>query len=455
MRMLALGAAVVSIVSFSATLSAQTYPIPLVNTPVVPSAVSPRGRSFTLTVNGNGFTSASRVLWNGSARKTKFVSNIQVTATILAKDIAEPTTATVAVANPGENHISNPVFLQVSDPVETIAMTEIDTGLSADGSPLAVDVNGDGIADLIIPEEFAVEVALGLGGGEFSQPQVIPFNSPVYSVIAGNFTPGGKPDLAVVSGRGVCIVPNDGNGVFGTPKEAIPPSSYTMSLAAADVNGDGLLDLVVAESDGNVYVYLRKAHGGFKQPNIYPAGASPNSVAIGDLNRDGNADLAVLNEDDTIAILLGNGDGTFQPATFYSEGSSGDFPGPVIVADFNGDGKLDVARAAADFMAGVGVALGNGDGTLQPILIYQTSSYGLVAGDFNSDRILDVATGLNSPGTGILLGEGNGTFDALYNFGYPNRGEGVSAADFNNNGLLDVAAESYSGTSSSIVLYVH
>jgi hypothetical protein len=156
--------------------------------------------------------------------------------------------------------------------------------------------------------------------------------------------------------------------------------------------------------------------------------------------------LAVLNStDDSISILLGTGDGTFQRQTIYSAGSTGDFPYPLLVADFNGDGKLDLARAAALFTAGTGVLLGNGDGTFQPVRDYGSSSYGLVTGDFTGDGILDLAMGLNGTGTGILLGKGDGTFPILDNFDFQDRGFGVSVADFNNNGRLDLAATTSNG----------
>ena len=454
MKLPMLPLAALFILAHAATLSAQTYPVPLVNTPLVPSAVTPGSRGFTLKVNGNGFISASRVFWNGAPRKTTFLSNTLLTASIPASDIATASTAIVTVANPGKNHTSNSAYLQVSAPEQTITMNTIDTGLTTNADPLALDLNGDGIADLIMQQAFEVDIALGLGGGNFAAPQRIPFALPVHSMITGVFLNSGKPDIVVVSDS-IYMLANNGSGFFATPRKVLPGRLSVLSLAAADVNGDGLLDLVEADSNGYVHIYLRKAGSLFQPAITYAAGSSPYSVAIGDLNGDGFADLAVLTLDDTIAILLGNGDGTFQPATLYSEGQNGDFPIPVILGDLNGDGKLDVARAAGYDLAGTGVALGNGDGTLQPMQIYQTSSYGLVAGDFNSDGILDVATGLNAGGTGILVGKGDGTFQTLYNFDpYPDRAYGVAAADFDNNGRLDVAAAVYDGTTETVKLYV-
>jgi len=428
-------------------VSAQTIsPIPLVNTPLVPSTKAPGGHNFVLTVNGNGFTSGSVVQWNGRAQKTKFVSTTQLTAGIPAANIATASTATVTVANAGKNHTSNPVLFQVTTSEQNISLSVIPTGLV--GPVMTADLNGDGMPDLIVQQSSTtLQIALATGNGTFGQPQVITL--PIYvAFTVGRFLSSGQPDIAVATVNGVEILPNNGSGQFGAPRTIA--SNYFSALAAADLDGDGRLDLIGSQETLPPYVgvILRQANGGFKAPVLYPAGNGPTIIAPGDFNRDGVADLAVLNQgDDSISVFLGNGDGTFQPQVLYSTGSgtSIDVPTGLLVADFNGDGKLDLARAAADFMAGTGVLLGNGDGTFQPIVAFQTSSYGLVAGDFNGDGILDVATGVNGTGTGILLGKGDGTFSALYNFDPPDLGFGVSAADFNNNGRLDLAVKTSNG----------
>jgi hypothetical protein len=423
-----------------------SYPIPLLNTPLVPAAKSPGGHSFVLTVNGNGFTPESLVRWNGSVRKTTFVSNIQLKAKIRSSDLAAASSALVTVSNPGRHHSSNPVPFQVTTPEQTITMEVIPTNFS--GNATAADLNGDGIPDLIVAQSSSLIIAFGEGNGKFQQSQVIPLPSTPSSVTLGGFgscSKSGKPDIALVA-NGVMLLHNNGQGVFDKIR-TVTRRAFS-SLAAADLDGDGWLDLVGTQQSapGYVFVILRDANGRFKAPVRYRTGKDPNSVAIGDFNRDGIADLAVLNStDDSISILLGNGDGTFQRQTIYSAGSTGDFPYPLLVADFNGDGKLDLARAAALFTAGTGVLLGNGDGTFQPVRDYGSSSYGLVTGDFTGDGILDLAMGLNGTGTGILLGKGDGTFPILDNFDFQDRGFGVSVADFNNNGRLDLAATTSNG----------
>src|SRR5207247_7168874 len=97
--LLALGGLSKSVTGTIATAGA-VNPVPLISQPLVPDAVAPGGAGFTLTVNGTGFVSGSVVNWNGSARATTFVSNSQLTATILASDIATASTASVTVINP-------------------------------------------------------------------------------------------------------------------------------------------------------------------------------------------------------------------------------------------------------------------------------------------------------------------------------------------------------------------
>jgi hypothetical protein len=151
------------------------------------------------------------------------------------------------------------------------------------------------------------------------------------------------------------------------------------SIAAADLNGDGKPDLVVTDfcSDSNcmsggVSVLLNKGRGTFQAPVVYVSGGfGARSVAIADVNSDGKPDLVVAGGG-AVGVLLGNGDGTFQPVTTYSTDGG---PYSVAVADVNGDGKLDVVvgyyccwKLTHD--GAVGVLLGNGDGTFRPVVKY-------------------------------------------------------------------------------------
>src|SRR5450755_2669412 len=162
------------------------------------------------------------------------------------------------------------------------------------------------------------------------------------------------------------------------------------------------------------------------------------SVAVADLNKDGKPDLVasvgVGVSATEVAVLLGKGDGTFLPAVKYSAGAWG---GLVVIADVNGDGKLDIVVAnrciAGESNCGtgkaangrVGVLLGNGDGTFQPVVLYDAggqSTNSIAVADVNGDGKLDAVTvnwdrrnkGNNQ--VGVLLGSGAGSFPAGWGF---------------------------------------
>ena len=151
----------------------------------------------------------------------------------------------------------------------------------------------------------------------------------------------------------------------------------------------------------------------FETPVAYPTGAyAPNGVALGDLNGDGHLDVVVANADSpgTVAVLLGNGDGTLQTAVTYPAGS---YPEFVVLADFNRDGHLDVAvgNRSIDTAGYVSILLGNGDGTLRAPVSYGpfTDAFSLAVADFNKDGALDIAVADVASGS-LLLGNGDGTF---------------------------------------------
>jgi hypothetical protein len=240
----------------------------------------------------------------------------------------------------------------------------------------------------------------------------------------------------------------------------LAPANYgtggpSNSLAVADLNGDGVPDVVTGNSDGTVSVLLGNGDGAFQAPVRYAAsdpGEGVKSVAVGDLNGDGTLDLVTANQPPygfgpgDLSVLLGNGDGTFQPAVHFSPGLS---PGHVAVGDLNHDGNLDlvVGRDATfydGYASGVSVLLGNGDGSFRNGWTYDFGLHGPdspvpTLADFNGDGNLDLAVLTESTGLSVFLANGDGTFQAPRTVGAGQGAQALAVGDVNGDGIPDLA----------------
>jgi Bacterial Ig-like domain (group 3)/FG-GAP-like repeat/FG-GAP repeat len=348
-------------------------------------------------------------------------------------------------------------------------------GLDAYGLATA-DVNGDGNPDVLVAEQCqdsncttgAVSVLLGNGDGTF-QPGGIYASGGLYAlwIVTGDVNGDGKTDVVVsnecasnsnCSQGTLSVLLGNGDGTFQSPI-TYATGEDGQSVTLADVNGDGKLDIVLSEEcadsncdSGAVAIMLGNGDGTFQSAVSYNSGGTwTMGAAAGDVNGDGKADLVVSSEclsqsncsNGIMAVLLGNGDGTFQPAVTYNSG--GENAQGVQLADMNNDGKLDIvvqnecASSSNCNNGSVSVLLGNGDGTFQTaVSANMPQSIGwwgsLIVGDFNGDHKLDVASG----GSGAyLLGNGDGTLQAAQSLG--SNGAGITSADFNGDGRPDLA----------------
>jgi hypothetical protein len=432
---------------------AQTNPVPWVNQPLVPTAIAPGGAGFTLTVNGTGFVSGSVVNWNGTALGTTFVSSSQLMATVPASDIAAASTASITVSSPspgGGN--SNVLFFAVSAPTNLQFTSFSGSPNFGDpfSGPLVADFNRDGKLDFVVSttqqlnEQPTPNVFLGNGDGSFQPSKNI--DQALETLAVCDFNGDGIPDLAGTSYNTqnftgtLSILSGNGDGTFtGGSAYALP--AIASSLMTADFNGDGKLDVAVADGSAGVYVFLGNGDGTFQSPVISNINNLNLAGAVGDFNGDGKLDFIGI-EGLQLGWFKGNGDGTFQPpSTFYSVGANSD---SVLAADLNRDGKLDLitVQESADTYT---VMLGNGDGTFQTGVVYSVGSpvsNELAMGDLNADGHLDlVLTGAtNQLGTSILLGNGNGTFQSPLELPIAGTFAIGEAGDFNNDGKLDLIA---------------
>jgi FG-GAP-like repeat/Abnormal spindle-like microcephaly-assoc'd, ASPM-SPD-2-Hydin len=372
------------------------------------------------------------------------------------------------------------------------------------------DFNGDHKTDVAVITAGSPGqeiVLLGNGDGTFQLPPIVSTgtNGAISSVV-GDFNGDGKLDLATSSsstGSATAFLQlGNGDGTFQAPTTACtgPYSEFafefeSIALAAADLNGDGKLDLVLTAD--LIGIYLGNGDGTFSStPNYYqPMSLGKVGIAIADFNSDGKPDIAADGE-----ILLGNGNGTFKgPPTvplpnsaeiavvgkFVNNGAPGvaaissgngssrntlyiltnDGTGAlslahtytlpqssyaIATADVNGDGNLDLivigANSSGDWS--YSVLLGNGDGSFQAAVLHQQSGQTSFAptiaiADFNHDGKLDFAVPVGNS-VAVLLGNGNGTFGSPTLF-FDGGAASIVSADFNGDGKPDIAAAGPSG----------
>lgn len=299
----------------------------------------------------------------------------------------------------------------------------------------AVDLRGSGILDLVLaePDSLTVGVLLGNGDGTFAPEQLYTSPAPPLSLTVADFNRDGHPDVVVgliadAPIGAVAFFAGDGTGKLLPPVTTplfrnISPAAVVAAITSGDLNHDGIPDLLVTDQNFDspgTYVYLGKGDGTFT------VGTNLGGIlnaAIGDLNGDGCPDVVTIDTLDAATVLLGHCDGTFQllsPLGFFGEGETGT---SIVLADINGDGKLDLITSGISLGVGgafgqdsgslISVSFGDGAGGFEPARVYRAQSgmFGLAVADFNGDSHPDiVVASQDTDSVFLFLNDGTGRF---------------------------------------------
>jgi hypothetical protein len=319
----------------------------------------------------------------------------------------------------------------------------------------------------------------GLRGGisdwtpQFGYGELLSGSNVPTVLVAGNFTGSGRNDLALFGDpSSMEIFPNLGEGVFGAPGAAYSTGIHPVGAVTADFDGDGRADLAaVTQNDGLISFFMNAGGGVLVDGGAIAFTAGAIALASGDFNGDQHPDLVFAQGNMTLAMLVNGANGSFtfyQPTGPIDAGAvdAGDavlwqtnaLVHSMVVADFNGDGKPDLA-VVEQMTNQVGLFLNDGNGGFAPRLDFDVGSTpaSAVAGDFNGDGKIDLAfvNTAEQPATiGVLPNDGAGGFGPMVRYQTSQGATAVIAGDFNSDGREDLAVVSSAARSSALgVLY--
>ncbi len=256
------------------------------------------------------------------------------------------------------------------------------------------DYNNDGHQDVVISSERTAEawVLLGNGLGQFGAPAIVALPTEPQNVVAADFNRDGNVDLALAGDTGplVMILHGNGNGTF-QPTTTIGTTTTFSTVVTDDVNNDTNPDLVVHQEEVGLVIILGNGAAGFQPPTTIPITDISGIIKTGDLTGDGFADLILGSVPPTGAELhlyVGDGLGGFTPSVMIGDPALTD--GAPSVGDLDSDGDLDVVWGRSG--GGVGIQLNNGSGTFAAAIYLASPQVGqILVADYNGDGRPDLA----------------------------------------------------------------
>jgi len=323
---------------------------------------------------------------------------------------------------------------------------------SADGDLVLVDMNGDGIPDLVSTQFTHLAISIGNGDGTFKAANL--YGAATGGVgtgmlYVGDLNHDGKKDVVIADTADNWLDIFLGNG-DGTMQALVTMAAGNSpySPVIADFNGDGNPDIALTDTnDNDISLYLGNGNGTFQARQTISVVSRASQMSVGDINGDGKPDLAIGGwGTNQITVLLGNGNGTFASGTTLA--------GPIAtisaqLADVNNDGNLDIV-STGNGDSNTYIYLGNGNGTFQAVkTVAMAASYQAQVGDLNGDGLPDLVTidsGANM--VSYAFGNGDGTFQAAVTLAAASNPftNGIAIGDLNADGRPDiVSADIFSG----------
>ena len=319
-----------------------------------------------------------------------------------------------------------------------------------------VDVNGDNLLDLVVPNYGAnnVSVFLGNGNGGFGpRTNYAGFTNPTCAATP-DLNGDGRPDLVVTNNGGttISVLLANGSGGFGAKTDySVGAGSSPHWVASGDLNNDGFDDVAVADVGSSQFsILLGNGTGALLPRTDFALASAPYTIALADMNADGLADVVTVLGNNMVSVNAGNGSGGFGSAATFATPV-----GPVHaeVGDLNGDGRPDIATAN-QYSNSISVLFGNGTGGFRARsdITSLAGPYNVAMADANGDGRLDLATpNLLGNSASVLLNSGTGGFGPKLDVGVGASPTDITLADFNNDGKLDFATAT--GTTALTVLF--